>query len=102
MTDILRTSYRSHAAGALRAEHAGTRVQLAGWVHRRRDLGGLVFLDLRDRAGIVQVSFDPDAATAEAVREARSLGPEDVVQIEGVVQLRPGGKMNADLATGEI
>ena len=102
MTEVLRTAYRTHAVGTLRSAHAGERVRLAGWVHRRRDLGGLVFLDLRDRTGIVQVSFDPDHASAEAVRQARGLGPEDVVRIEGVVEGRPEGKVNRDLATGEV
>jgi aspartyl-tRNA synthetase len=96
------TSFRSDLAGSLRAEHAGRRVRVVGWVHRRRDLGGIVFLDLRDRAGILQVSFDPDAAPPEVVRLARGLGPEDVVQVEGLVQARPGGKLNPELETGEV
>jgi aspartyl-tRNA synthetase len=96
------TSFRSDLAGSLRAEHAGRRVRVVGWVHRRRDLGGLVFLDLRDRAGILQVSFDPAAAPPDVVHEARGLGPEDVVQIEGLVQARPGGKINPELETGEV
>lgn len=102
MTDALRTAYRTTLAGTLRGADAGSRVTLTGWVHRRRDLGGLVFLDLRDRAGILQVSFDPAAAPPEVVREARALGPEDVVQVEGVVERRPDGKVNPDLATGEV
>jgi aspartyl-tRNA synthetase len=102
MSDVYPTSYRSTLAGSLRAGDAGRRVELVGWVHRRRDLGGLVFLDLRDRAGILQVSFDPDTATPEAVREARGLGPEDVVRVEGTVRQRPGGKVNPELATGEV
>ncbi|MQA90777.1 MAG: aspartate--tRNA ligase [Gemmatimonas sp.] len=102
MTDVLRTSFRTGLVGSLRTEDAGTRAILVGWVHRRRDLGGLVFLDLRDRAGLLQVSFDPEAAPAEAIREARGLGPEDVVQVEGTVELRPRGKINADLPTGEV
>jgi aspartyl-tRNA synthetase len=102
MIDAFGTAYRTTLAGSLRAEDAEKRVRLAGWVHRRRDLGGLVFLDLRDRAGILQVSFDPRWAATEAVREARALGPEDVVQIEGTLQLRPQGKVNRELETGEI
>ena len=96
------THYRTHAAGALRSSDAGARVTLAGWVHRRRDLGGLVFLDLRDRAGIVQVSFEPGSASAETIQLASGLGPEDVVQVEGDVRARPADKFNRDLATGEI
>jgi aspartyl-tRNA synthetase len=57
----LATALRTHLAGALRPEHVGQAVRLGGWVHRARNLGGLVFLDLRDRAGLVQVSFDPRA-----------------------------------------
>jgi aspartyl-tRNA synthetase len=102
MTDAFRTSYRSALAGSLRAANADSPVLLTGWVHRRRDLGGLVFLDLRDRAGILQVSFDPDSAPPEVIREARGLGPEDVVQIAGVVRRRPEGKVNRDLPTGEV
>src|SRR5258705_6433770 len=61
------TGLRTHLCGSLRAAHAGTRVRLGGWVHRTRNLGGLVFVDLRDRAGIVQVSFDPNRSPADAV-----------------------------------
>src|SRR5688500_164442 len=102
MTDAFATSFRTGLAGALGTDNAGEKVRLVGWVHRRRDLGGLVFLDLRDRAGIVQVSFDPANAPAEAIREARALGPEDVVQVSGTVRMRPEGKGNADLSTGAI
>ncbi len=102
MTETLATSYRTHAAGALRAEHAGSPARLVGWVHRRRDLGHLAFVDLRDRAGMVQVSFDPAWTPADVVAAARALGPEDVVQVEGTVERRIEGKSNADLATGEV
>ena len=96
------TSYRTSAAGTLRAGDAGSVVTLAGWVHRRRDLGSLVFLDLRDREGIVQVSFDPDWTPAAALEEARRLGPEDVVQVEGTVLPRIAGQHNPDMATGDV
>lgn len=102
MTDRFETAYRSGLAGELRAEDAGRRVRLIGWVHRRRDLGGLVFVDLRDIGGILQVSLDPDSAPAEVVRVARGLGPEDVIEVEGTVLIRPEGKLNPDLPTGEI
>ena len=98
----LATSLRSHLCGALRAEHAGTPVRLGGWVHRARDLGGLVFVDLRDRAGIVQVSFDPKWTPADVVAQAQMLGGETVVLIEGEVALRPAEVRNADLGTGEV
>src|SRR5437870_3090493 len=77
------TTHRSDRGGALRAADAGRRVRLGGWVHRRRDLGGLVFLDLRDRDGIVQVSFDPRYAAAAAVDAAAALTPESVVFVDG-------------------
>ena len=98
----LATSFRTHLAGALRGEHVGASVRLGGWVHRARDLGGLVFLDLRDRAGIVQVSFDPSTAGAELAARAASLGAETVVLIEGVVVERPVAMRNADMATGAV
>jgi aspartyl-tRNA synthetase len=102
MTDLYATAYRTRAAGTLRAADAGTRVTLAGWVHRRRDLGSLVFLDLRDREGIVQVSFDSAWTPDEVLAEARRLGPEDVVQVEGLVFPRIQGQHNPDMATGDV
>ncbi|MFL5382322.1 MAG: aspartate--tRNA ligase [Longimicrobiaceae bacterium] len=96
------TSYRTSAAGTLRAGDAGAVVTLAGWVHRRRDLGSLVFLDLRDREGVVQVSFDPGWTPPAAIEEARRLGPEDVVRIEGTVFPRIAGQHNPDMATGDV
>jgi aspartyl-tRNA synthetase len=71
MTEIGATSMRSRMAGSLRTEHVGSTQTVVGWVHRRRDLGGLYFIDLRDRTGLLQLSFGPDwtdAASLEAVR----------------------------------
>jgi aspartyl-tRNA synthetase len=102
MIDPLATSLRSHAAGALRAADAGTAVALAGWVHRHRDLGGIVFLDLRDREGVLQVSFDPAWTPPEAIARARRLAPEDVVRVEGTVFPRIAGQMNEAMPTGEV
>ncbi|HEX8245101.1 MAG TPA: aspartate--tRNA ligase [Longimicrobium sp.] len=96
------TSYRSSTAGTLRAGDAGATVTLAGWVHRRRDLGGLCFVDLRDREGLLQVSFDPSWTPAEVLEEARRLGPEDVIQVEGTVFPRIAGQHNPDLPTGDV
>jgi aspartyl-tRNA synthetase len=99
---VTTTSLRSHLCGALRRDHAGQRVRLGGWVHRRRDLGGLVFFDMRDRAGLVQVAFGPewtDRATLEAVA---SVTAESVVLVEGEVFGRPAGQTNPDLPTGEV
>jgi aspartyl-tRNA synthetase len=96
------TSYRTIAIGELRAEHAGQRVRLAGWVNRRRDLGGLIFIDLRDRAGRVQLSFGPDYTPAGVLERARRLGAEFVIAVEGDVMERPAGAVNRELATGEV
>ncbi|MCA1789455.1 MAG: aspartate--tRNA ligase [Thioalkalivibrio sp.] len=97
-----RTALRSEMVGRLDASHAGREVQLAGWVHRRRDLGGLLFADLRDRSGLIQVSFGPDWTESDAFEVATRLGHEDVVGIEGTVELRPEGARNPDLATGDV
>jgi aspartyl-tRNA synthetase len=102
MSSHTATAYRTTAVGALRAEDAGARVRLAGWVHRRRDLGGLVFIDLRDRAGQVQLSLGPEWTPAEVLERGRRLGAEWVIAVEGVVVRRPQGNLNTDLATGEV
>jgi aspartyl-tRNA synthetase len=102
MGQELPTSYRSTMAGALRAEDAGTAVRLAGWIHRRRDLGGMVFIDLRDRAGVVQLSLGPDHTEAASLARAPALGSETVISVEGEVALRPEGMANADLPTGAV
>jgi aspartyl-tRNA synthetase len=96
------TSYRTMAVGLLRAEHAGQRVRLAGWVNRRRDLGGLIFIDLRDRAGRAQLSFDPAFTPASVLERAKRLGSEFVIAVEGEVARRPQGQANPDMATGEV
>ena len=101
-TDPLATTLRTHLAGALRAEHAGQTVRLGGWVHRSRDLGGLVFMDLRDRGGVVQVSFDPRYSSAEAIAVATSVGVESVVMVHGTVAPRPAEMRNPELATGDV
>ena len=87
--------------GNLRSEHAGTEVTLAGWVHRRRDHGSLVFVDLRDRDGLVQVIFNPDLAP-EAHAVAETLRNEWVVQVVGRVERRPEGTENPELPTGDV
>jgi aspartyl-tRNA synthetase len=78
----------------------GTPLRLAGWVHRRRDLGGLVFVDLRDRSGLLQVSFGPAWTDATSLDGAHALGHEDVVLVEGVVECRP--EPNPELPTGQV
>src|SRR3989442_13293574 len=96
------TSQRTHRCGALRKEHVGARVRLGGWVHRRRDLGGIVFLDLRDREGIVQVAVGPAWAHPDVLARAGSLGAETVVVVEGEVVVRPANMKIAELATGDV
>ena len=92
--------YRSHTCGELRPEHVGQEVTLAGWVHRRRDHGPLIFVDLRDRYGITQVVFDSASPEVHAVaEESRS---EYVIQVRGLVRSRPPEAHNPDLATGDI
>ena len=91
---------RSHYCGDLRAAHDGEQVTLCGWVHRRRDHGGVIFLDLRDRAGLVQVVFDPD--TEEAFARADKVRNEYVVQVQGRVRLRDEAVRNSRMETGDI
>ena len=91
--------YRSHTCGALRDAEAGQKIRLSGWVHRVRDLGGVLFIDLRDHYGITQCVADPDSA---GFLQAEKLRAEWVVAIDGVVRLRPKGTENADLATGAV
>jgi aspartyl-tRNA synthetase len=93
--------YKTHTCGELRASHTGQAVTLAGWVHRRRDHGGVAFVDLRDRFGIIQVVFNPDLPeeVLELVADVRS---EWVLQITGLVQKRPEGMINPKMPTGEI
>jgi aspartyl-tRNA synthetase len=97
----LSTTLRTHACGELRSEHVGAEVTLCGWVAHQRDHGGVIFLDLRDRQGVVQVVFHPDTA-GEAHATASHLRSETVVRITGTVQPRKEGTTNPDLVTGEI
>ena len=92
---------KSIACGALRPEHIGQSVALAGWVHRRRDHGGLIFIDLRDSDGIAQVVFHPEDAP-DAFRVAERFRGEWVVRVEGEVRRRPEGTANPNLGTGDV
>ena len=92
---------KTHNCGELRPEHVGQEVTLAGWVHRRRDQGGLIFIDLRDRWGLTQLRIDQENQPA-AHAAASSLRSEFVVQVSGTVALRPVGTTNPQLETGEI
>jgi len=91
---------RSHYCGDLRKEDIGEDVVLRGWVHRRRDHGGVIFLDVRDREGIAQVVFDPDREESFAL--ADSVRNEFVIEIHGTVRSRPEGTTNADMPTGDV
>ncbi|MCJ7678298.1 MAG: aspartate--tRNA ligase [Anaerolineales bacterium] len=93
--------YKTISCGDLRATHVGQTVTLAGWVHRRRDHGGVTFLDLRDRAGIVQVVANPETSP-QAHASAEAARPEWVLQVEGQVRRRPSGMENPQLPTGEV
>ncbi len=93
--------YKSHTCGELRATHAGRTVTLAGWVHRRRDHGGVVFIDLRDRFGLVQVVINPDLPK-DVLDLVANVRAEWVLQITGLVRARPEGMVNPKLVTGEI
>jgi aspartyl-tRNA synthetase len=92
--------YRSHTCGALTKSQIGETVRLSGWVHRKRDHGGLLFIDLRDNAGLTQLVFDPDRA--EAFGLAEKVRSEYVIKVEGKVVARADGTTNPNLATGEI
>lgn len=91
---------RTEYCGQLNLSHVGQSVTLCGWVNRRRDLGGLIFIDMRDREGIVQVFFDPDHKAA--FEQASELRNEFCIQITGTVRARPDSQINKDMSTGEV
>jgi len=97
----MRTTLRTHSCGELRTGDVGEEVTLCGWVAHRRDHGGVTFIDLRDREGLVQVVFHPSEA-ADAHAAAQGLGGEDVIRVSGTVRARPEGMVNPALGTGEI
>ena len=92
-------AYRTHSCADLRAADVGSTVRLSGWIHRKRDHGGVLFVDLRDHYGLTQVVC---AANSEALKTLDHLRPESVVTITGEVVMREGGAVNPKLATGEI
>lgn len=101
MSDFISVKKRSHYCGALRATEVDRNVVLMGWAHRRRDHGGIIFVDLRDREGLVQIVFNPDVCP-DAHLEAQKIRSEFVLAVEGKVRRRPAGMENPALKTGEI
>jgi len=91
---------RSHPCGAVNTDHLGESVTFCGWVHRRRDHGGGIFIDLRDHTGLVQVVFDPDRA--EMFARAEQVRNEFVLRITGIVRDRPAGTINENMSTGAV
>ena len=92
-------AYRSHTCGALRASDAGSAVRLSGWVHRKRDHGGLLFIDLRDHYGLTQLVLHPETPGFAAVERLRA---ESVIKVDGEVIARDAAVVNPNLPTGEI
>ena len=95
-------SMHTHTCGELRAENIGQTVTLTGWVRARRDFGGLIFIDLRDREGLTQIFFDPDLCAPEVFAAAETVRPEWPILVEGEVRHRIEGQTNPNLATGEV
>lgn len=102
MAELLNGQRRSLMCGDVTTEHIGKKITLMGWVHRRRDLGGLIFLQLRDRSGIMQVVFDTDVCTDALLDKASSIKLEYVVSVTGKVRRRVGNNVNPNMKTGEV
>jgi aspartyl-tRNA synthetase len=102
MKEFEKTAIRDATLGSLGPDEADRELRLAGWVHRRRDLGSLIFLVLRDRSGLLQVSLGPDWTEEASLILAGDLGAEDVVAVEGFVRRRPEDKRNPEMPTGDI
>jgi aspartyl-tRNA synthetase len=94
--------FKTHTCGELRQSHIGQTLSLAGWVHRRRDHGGVIFIDLRDRFGLTQIVINPENVSADVFKRGESLRSEFVVQVTGLVHARPEGMANPKMATGEV
>ena len=96
------TAWRDVPCGLVGEQHAGQEIRVAGWVHRRRDLGGVVFLHLRDRTGLLQLAFNPDWTPPPVMEALAGLNPEDVLAVEGKVELRPDAAVNPEMSTGSV
>ena len=101
MSDFLTTMKRTHYCGHLGTNQLDSEVILMGWVHRRRDHGGVIFVDFRDREGLVQIVFNPEFSP-DAHREAHKIRSEYVLAVRGTVRGRPEGMINPDMKTGAI
>ena len=102
MAELLNGQQRSMMCGEVSANDIDKELTLMGWVHRRRDLGGLIFLQLRDRSGIVQVVFDTDVCSHELLEKASTIKLEYVVSVVGKVRRRIGNNVNPNMKTGEV
>ena len=100
--DRLKVMKRTHHCNELRPQHIGQTVTLSGWVHSRRDLGGLIFVDIRDREGRTQTVFDPSALAPALFEQASALHSESVITVSGLVRQRPNGTNNPKIVTGEV
>ncbi|MFI5211034.1 MAG: OB-fold nucleic acid binding domain-containing protein, partial [Gemmatimonadales bacterium] len=96
------TALRSHRCGSLTRADVGQSVRLGGWVHRVRDLGGVVFIDLRDIDGLLQLSFNPDWTPAAVLAVARQVGTESVILVSGTVAMRPDSARDTTMASREV
>ena len=102
MAELLNGQQRSMMCGEVSTGNIGQELTLMGWVHRRRDLGGLIFLQLRDRSGIVQVVFDTDVCTHELLEKASGIKLEYVISVVGKVRRRTGNNVNPNMKTGDV
>ena len=102
MSDYLNGLKRTHMCGALREENVGQNVVVMGWAARRRDLGNLIFIQLRDRTGIIQIVFDKNTTDDALFEKAFKIRQEYVLAITGTVRLREGENANLKMATGKI
>ncbi|PIN79625.1 aspartate--tRNA ligase, partial [Candidatus Woesearchaeota archaeon CG10_big_fil_rev_8_21_14_0_10_34_8] len=99
---MLSTQLRTHTCNDLTKKEKGNETTLCGWVNTRRDHGGIIFIDLRDKYGLTQIVIDPEKCSKDAFKTSEQLRREDVIQVTGKVELRKEGMTNPKLATGEV